>query len=94
LRGREGKCERRHEHRIKYLPNVFTEHGATQAANVLSSPRAIEMSVYVVRAFVKLRGALATTKELASTKEDESTRSQAPANRVHSKPRREVLPQD
>jgi hypothetical protein len=40
---------------IKYLPYAFTEHGAIQAANILSSPRAIEMSVYVVRAFVKLR---------------------------------------
>ena len=39
----------------RYLPYVFTEHGAIMAATVLSSPRAIEMSVYVVRAFVKLR---------------------------------------
>ena len=34
---------------IKYLPYAFTEHGATQAANILSSPRAIEMGVYVAR---------------------------------------------
>jgi hypothetical protein len=40
---------------IKYLPFAFTEHGAIQAANVLSSPRAVEMGIYVVRAFVKLR---------------------------------------
>ena len=40
---------------IKYRPYAFTEHGAIQAANVLSSPRAIEMGVFVVRAFVKLR---------------------------------------
>lgn len=40
---------------IKYLPHAFTEHGAIQAANVLNSPRAIEMGVYVVRAFVQLR---------------------------------------
>ena len=39
----------------KYLPYVFTEHGAIMAASVLNSPRAIEASVYVVRAFVKIR---------------------------------------
>ena len=49
----------------KYLPYVFTEHGATMAATILYSPRAIEMSVYVVRAFVQLREALASNKELA-----------------------------
>lgn len=45
---------------IKYLPYAFTEHGAIQAANILNSPRAIEMGVYVVRAFVKLRELLAS----------------------------------
>ena len=50
---------------IKYLPHVFTEHGAIMAANVLSSKQAVEMSVFVVRAFVKLRDTLATHKELA-----------------------------
>jgi KaiC/GvpD/RAD55 family RecA-like ATPase len=50
---------------IKYRPYAFTEHGAIQAANVLSSPRAIEMGVFVVRAFVKLREMLASNKELA-----------------------------
>jgi len=49
-----------------YLPLAFTEHGAIMAANVLNSQRAIEMSVFVVRAFVRLRGILATHKELAS----------------------------
>ena len=37
------------------LPLVFTEHGALQAANVLSSPQAIKMSVFIVRTFIKLR---------------------------------------
>ena len=37
------------------LPLAFTEHGAIMAANVLNTPRAVEVSVYVVRAFVKLR---------------------------------------
>ena len=47
------------------LPWAFTEHGAIQAANVLNSPRAIAMGVYVVRAFVQLRELLASNKELA-----------------------------
>ncbi len=46
------------------LPYAFTEHGAIQAANVLSSPRAVEMSVHVVRAFVRLREMIAGHKEL------------------------------
>jgi hypothetical protein len=50
---------------LKYLPRAFTEHGAIQAANVLSSSRAIAMSVYVVRAFVQLREVLASNKVLA-----------------------------
>src|SRR5271169_3335046 len=37
------------------LPNAFTEHGAIMVASVLNTPRAMEVSVYVVRAFVKLR---------------------------------------
>jgi hypothetical protein len=40
---------------IRYLPVVFTEHGALMAANILNSPRAVAMSVYVIRAFVKMR---------------------------------------
>src|SRR4030066_486993 len=50
---------------IKYLPYAFTEHGAIMAANVLNSPPAVRMSVFVVRAFVKLREMLSTHKELA-----------------------------
>ncbi len=50
---------------IKYLPYAFTEHGAIMAANVLNSPQAVRMSVFVVRAFVKLREMLSTHKELA-----------------------------
>ena len=47
------------------LPYAFTEHGAIMAASVLNSKRAVEISVYVVRAFVKLREMLGTHKELA-----------------------------
>ena len=50
---------------IKYLPYAFTEHGAIMAANVLNSPKAIEMSVFVVRAFIKMRETLANNKTLA-----------------------------
>lgn len=54
----------RGQHR-KYLPYAFTEHGAIMAASVLNSPRAIEVSVYVVRAFVRLRDAALVHKDLA-----------------------------
>jgi len=47
------------------LPFAFTEHGAIQAANILASPQAIEMGVYVVRAFVRLRELVVANKELA-----------------------------
>ena len=47
------------------LPIVFTEHGAIMAAAVLNSDRAVEMSVYVVRAFVQLRDLLSSHKALA-----------------------------
>ena len=50
---------------VKFRPYAFTEHGAIMAATVLSSPRAIEMSLYVVRAFVQLRELLASNHELA-----------------------------
>jgi hypothetical protein len=47
------------------LPYAFTEHGAVMAANVLNSSQAIRMSVYVVRAFIRLRQVIATHRELA-----------------------------
>lgn len=46
-------------------PVAFTEHGAIMAATLLSSARAVEMSIYVVRAFVQLRGVLAAGTEIA-----------------------------
>jgi ORF6N domain-containing protein len=55
---------RRGQHR-KYLPYVFTEHGAIMAANVLNSPRAVQMAVFVVRAFLKMRALLGDKREFA-----------------------------
>ncbi len=55
----------RGQHR-KYLPYAFTEHGAIMAATLLNSPRATALSIYVVRAFVELRGLLSANKELAT----------------------------
>ena len=66
-------------------PRMFTEHGAIMAATVLNSPRAVQMSVYVVRAFIKLREVLASNSTLARRLEslersvaalDENTRKQ------------------
>ena len=52
-------------HNVKYRPFGFTEHGAIQVANILRARRAVEMGIYVVRAFVQLRNLLATNKTLA-----------------------------
>jgi ORF6N domain len=49
----------------RLLPYAFTEHGALMAANVLNSARAVEMSVYVIRAFVSIRRELAQRQDLA-----------------------------
>ena len=46
----------------RYPPYAFTEHGAVMAASVLNSPRAVAVSVQVVRAYVKLRELLASDK--------------------------------
>ena len=49
----------------RHLPLVFTEHGAIMAANILNSKQAVLMSVFVVRAFVKMREQLTLTQEMA-----------------------------
>lgn len=54
----------RGQHR-KYMPYAFTEHGALMLGNVLKSERAVEMSLMVVRAFVRIRELVAGNKELA-----------------------------
>lgn len=50
---------------LRRPPYAFTEHGAIQAANVLNSARAAEMSVHVVRAFVRMREVISQNKEIA-----------------------------
>ena len=58
-----------HLEKLKFspgLPFAFTEHGAIMAANVLNSKMAVQASVQVVRAFIKLRQMLASNAELAS----------------------------
>jgi len=60
------KCD--HLARLKYSktePFAFTEHGAIMAASVLNSTQATETSIFIVRAFVKIRGMMAEHKELA-----------------------------
>ena len=47
----------RGQHR-KYLPYAFAEHGALMAATILNSPRVVAMSIYIIRAFVKMREGL------------------------------------
>ena len=49
----------------RYRPYVFTEHGALMAANVLRSKRAVQMSVFVVRAFIRMRQMLIEQRGLA-----------------------------
>jgi hypothetical protein len=58
-----------HLRKLKYsnvLPSAFTEHGAIMAATVLNSDRALKVSLFVVRAFLKLREMVGTQKEFAS----------------------------
>ena len=52
--------------RVDHLPFAFTEHGCLMLANVLRSGRAVQVSVLIVRAFVRMRSALAANAELAS----------------------------
>lgn len=57
-----------HLENLKYspsLPYAFTEHGALMLASVLNSPKAVETSIYIVRALIRIREILATHKDLA-----------------------------
>ena len=53
-----------------YLPYAFTEHGTLMLANVLNSPKAVQVSVQIVRTFIRLREILATHKDLARKLEE------------------------
>jgi ORF6N domain len=62
-----------HLQRLKFsptLPRAFTEHGAVMLASVLNSPVAVDTSIQIVRAFVRLREILATHKEIARKLEE------------------------
>lgn len=50
---------------LRSKPFAFTEHGALMASTILNSPQAVQMSVFVIRAFIKMRGLLTDTRELA-----------------------------
>jgi phage regulator Rha-like protein len=69
---------------VKYLPYAFTEHGVVMAANVLNSDRAVTMSVFVVRAFVKLRE-LATGNQALERKLEELERKLTARQDIHEK---------
>jgi hypothetical protein len=79
----------------RYLPHAFTEHGAMMAAMVLNSPRAVEVSVYVVRAFVRLREAAVLHKDLADrlTSLEEKTEALAMSHDTFSRNTRNQLRQ-
>ena len=79
----------------KYLPYVFTEHGALMAATVLNSPRAVEVSIYVVRAFVRLRELATSHHDLAKrlTALEEKTESLALSHDSFSRNTRNQLKQ-
>jgi phage regulator Rha-like protein len=51
---------------LRYLPYAFTEHGAIMTATLLNSRKAVEMSVFVIRAFIRMREALNETANLAA----------------------------
>ncbi len=70
---------------LRQAPFAFTEHGALMAAMVLNSPRATEVSVYVVRAFVELRDTLVAHKDLAVKLQEleQKTEALADTTRAH-----------
>jgi hypothetical protein len=65
LRSRSQSATLKRGHNLKYLPRVFTEHGALMAANMLNTPQAVTVSVAVVKAFLKLRHFALSIDELA-----------------------------
>lgn len=49
----------------RYLPYVFTEHSVAMLSSVLNSERAVQMNIFIIRAFIKMREMLETNKDLA-----------------------------
>lgn len=49
----------------RYFPYAFTEHGIAMLSSVLNSERAIQMNIFIIRAFIELRQTLSANKELA-----------------------------
>jgi hypothetical protein len=78
----------------RYLPYVFTEHGAIMAANVLNSKTAVQASVEVVRAFIRLRQMLASNAELARKLSDLEQKYDAQFKVVFNAIRRLMTPAD
>jgi len=74
VRSQNATFEKARSRQRKHRPHVFTEHGAIMAATVLNSPQAVEMTVYVVRAFLKLREILESNAELARRLEEIESR--------------------
>lgn len=65
-------------------PHAFTEHGALMLASVLNSPRAIDTSVFVTRAFVRLRQIIVTHRELARKVQELERRSRGHDEQIRS----------
>ena len=65
---------------LRKLPRAFTEHGAVMAANIMHSERAIQMSVFVVRAFVRMRQMLGAQRDLAAKLADLEKKLTRPLN--------------
>ena len=78
----------------RYLPYVFTEHGALMAANIINSERAVDASVQVVRAFVKMRNMLASNAELAKKIESMEKKYDSQFKSVFDAIKRLMLPPD
>lgn len=78
----------------RYLPYAFTEHGALMAASVLNTQRAIDVSIYVVRAFVKLREMIASHKDLARRLDELESKYDAQFHVVFDAIRKLMIPRD
>lgn len=67
----------------RYLPYAFTEHGVAMLSSVLRSPRAVQMNILIVRAFIKIREILASNKDLAGKIEELQREQCAPLDFIY-----------